>query len=74
MKEATAEEVKTAHEELKKYIVKGLFDFTEKYCAPQSNLYPNAIYIMKSCLIEALEGVRMSKGLLYLLPRGVTTW
>jgi hypothetical protein len=49
--------VKEAHDELKKYIVKGLFEFTTKFCAPGSQLYPKALRIMESCLIEALQEV-----------------
>lgn len=56
------EKVKEAHDELKEYIVKGLFNFTNKHCSPGSELYPNALYIMKSCLIEALEEVNYQLG------------
>jgi len=47
--------LKEAHKELKTAIVKLLFDFTDKYCAPESKTYPYASYVIIQTLCEALS-------------------
>lgn len=47
--------VKEAHNELKQAIVKLMFDFTDKYCAPDKQTYRYAPYIVIQVLCEALS-------------------
>jgi hypothetical protein len=58
----TISTVDEAHHELKKYITEGLFDFTNKYAATGSDLYPHVLAIMKSCLMETLEEISFQMG------------
>ena len=43
-----------ARDELKKYITKGLYEFTNKYCSYENNIHYYALAIMINCLSECM--------------------